>query len=293
MRKLGLRIVLLPLLLLALPAAAQGLFWQVDKGQDTSRPSYLLGTIHSEDPRVTRLSPAVSKALEASTTFIMEVDLDGSAAMAMLQAMRLPPGQRLEALIGTPRYEKVLPLMTPRGMPDAVLQTMQPWVVFTTLSTPPQETGLFMDAVLQARAARLGKPVVGLETVQEQLAVFTELTLAEQKALIDEALAEAGNLEQELEKLLQAYVAGDLDRIHRIGQEDLHMSDPALEDKLVHGLLQARNTRMLERAQPYLQRGGAFIAVGALHLPGDDGLIALLRQAGYRLTPIQPPVRQP
>ena len=82
-------------------------------------------------------------------------------------------------------------------------------------------------------------------------------------------------------ELKQAYLARDLPRLLELGRQDLEKPDPALAEYLLDRLVDGRNWLMLERVQPYLRKGGTFVAVGALHLPGPDGLLQLLQARGF------------
>jgi len=86
------------------------------------------------------------------------------------------------------------------------------------------------------------------------------------------------------EDLTRAYLDRDLERLLRIGYESL---DPrGMTEGFADRLINERNVRMIDRLQPLLRRGKVFIAVGALHLPGDGGILALLEGRGYRVTPL-------
>ena len=137
--------------------------------------------------------------------------------------------------------------------------------------------------MLQSRASAAGTPVHGLETIEEQVGVFAGLPEADQVALLDAALALNAEVDRLYEDMKRAYLAGDLDALQQIAEEQQATSDPALEARLEDRLIGSRNRRMAERLTVHLTRGGAFVAVGALHLSGDAGVLHLLEQQGYRV----------
>jgi hypothetical protein len=151
------------------------------------------------------------------------------------------------------------------------------------LSMPPPRTGEFLDLVLQARATRQNLPVSGLETVAEHLAIFDGLPLPQQIALLEDTVRLQADLDKEFEALHQAWLARDLAAIVAISEKN-KPSDVRLYNEVMDRLLDQRNRRMAKRMAPMLRQGGAFIAVGAAHLPGEIGLLRLLEKAGYRVT---------
>jgi uncharacterized protein YbaP (TraB family) len=154
-----------------------------------------------------------------------------------------------------------------------------------TLSVPPPETGLFMDFSLSLRASGSGVKVIGLETLDQQLAFLEGMDLEQQLRMLDHAIEEVHKVRDLHDQMLERYLANDLVALQRQAMDQLEDLDDDVRVTFVREGIEARNRRMLENMLPQLTQGGAFIAVGALHLPGDAGLLALLRQAGYALQP--------
>ncbi|MFP5506319.1 MAG: TraB/GumN family protein, partial [Gammaproteobacteria bacterium] len=149
---------------------------------------------------------------------------------------------------------------------------------------PKSATGLFLDRVLYLEALAKGKPVTGLETAEEQMAVFTALSDEAQTRLLEDALRQLPELDELHARMRAAYVRRDLQALIDISEASLRDSDPELAAYFNEQVIVARNRRMVERMQADLKRGNAFIAVGALHLPGEEGILALLRRQGYRVS---------
>lgn len=261
----------------------RGLLWRVESSGRA--PSYLFGTIHSSDPRVLALPTPVKQAFERSASFTMEMVTDGSALVAMAETMFLGDGQTLKQLTGEALYAEIRDALAARGLPDFGLEKQKPWVVLMTLSTPPSRGGMFLDLALQLQATMAGKPVHGLESMGEQLAVFDELPVEDQVALLRETVKAQRESEAQLEALTRAYLTRDLAELMAT-VERFRPGDARLYNTLMQRLLDDRNRRMAERMEARLAEGDAFIAVGAAHLPGRDGLLALLASRGYRLTAV-------
>lgn len=267
----------------------RALFWAIESEQ--GHAGHLLGTIHSEDPRVLDFSEPFLDALRRNSHFAMELVPNLPTLAALTVAMQLPPETDLAALVGDRRFEAVTQALTRYGIPRGQVARMKPWAAMMTLSVPPPETGFFMDFSLSLRASGEGLKVIGLETLDEQLQFLEDMPLRQQLSLLDLALAEADQVQAVHDRMVDVYLTGDLHALLEETEEQLS----ALEEEsrqlfLTQGIV-ARNVRMLERLLEGLSEGTVFVAVGALHLPGEEGLIALLRSKGYRLTPMPSPFR--
>ncbi|GAB4352896.1 MAG: TraB/GumN family protein [Gammaproteobacteria bacterium] len=265
-------------------AGERGLLWRIEK--EGIPPSYLFGTIHSDDPRVNRLPEPVRRALDGAKSFTMEVLLDEAALAQLMVLSVLPPGQSLADLLGETLYRKTVEAMARHGYPEAAVERLKPWVVLTTLSTPRPQGGEILDLALFTRADSMGKPVYGLESVAEQVTILDRLPMEEQIAALRDTLAHIEELESIFDKLYRAYLDRDLDRLVALSDEHLYMGSREAGETLMEQLVDVRNRRMAERMQPRLEEGGAFVAVGALHLPGEQGLIQLLRERGWKVTAV-------
>jgi uncharacterized protein YbaP (TraB family) len=261
----------------------RGLLWRIES--PGRAPSHLFGTIHSTDPRVLALPAPVKEAFDRSSSFTMEMVTDGPALVAMAEKMYLGPGETLNQLTGEALYGEIRDAYAARGLPEHGLEKQKPWVVFLTLSMPPSRGTMFLDLALQLQATFAGKAVHGLESMGEQLGVFDGLSTKDQVALLREAVRAQREAEAQLEALTRAYLARDLAQLMTT-MEKYRPDDARLYNTLMPRLLDDRNRRMSERMEPRLAEGNAFIAVGAAHLPGPDGLLALLARRGYRLTAV-------
>jgi uncharacterized protein YbaP (TraB family) len=258
---------------------AHGLLWEI--GRKDSAPSYLFGTMHSEDPGIISLAPAVERAFTESRQVILEVNMDADALVAGSAAMMMTDGRQLSGIIGKDLFEQTATALQARGIPEVVTEHMKPWAAATALSMPVPVTGQVLDMVLYQRARQAGKPLHGLETIAEQLEVFDGLPLDDQVALLRDAVEQVAGIDAMQAELLAAYKRQDLAAMMAINEAAMATGDQRLAREFQRRLILDRNHRMAERMEPWLKQGGAFVAVGALHLPGEQGLISLLRQQGY------------
>lgn len=262
----------------------EGLLWRIESpGDQQGPPTYLFGTIHVSDPRVVSLPAPVQAALDASAEFIMEATFDPPSVSAFAAAMTLPDGQRLEDIIGPALYARSRELLAGFSVPGDAVQRLRPWAAFMTLNQPRGDDGLPLDLVLMQRASAAGKPVHGIETLHEQAQVFAAFSEADQVVMLRDTVCNFDRIQADVGRLRSHYLRRDLGAIVRM-TEEYDGSDPQLSERMLKALIDDRNARMAERLRPWLRQGGAFIAVGALHLPGEQGLLALLRNQGMRLT---------
>ena len=261
----------------------RGLLWKI--GTDSPRPSYVFGTIHSADPRVVRLPPAVQAAFDESEHFCLELVLDARASSVLAQRMVLAQGQSLREVLGGPLFDATVPVMAQRGVPEHALLRLKPWAVVMLLSGPRHKTGQVLDLSLYEIARQQGKSICGLETVEEQVAVFDTAPVEEQVILLRDSVTRYAEQSALLPRLIERYLARDLAGLVSLSQES-GPTDAAVK-RVVYGFMQRllaqRNPRLLERMDAPIRDGGAFIAVGALHLPGEQGVLRLLHQHGYTL----------
>lgn len=263
---------------------SQGLLWKIERSGQA--PSYVFGTVHSEDPRVMNLAKPVQNAFDGAKAFVMEAVIDAEAIQAMTRAMLFSDGRALKDVVSANTYGKAVSALQDYGLPEAAVQLMQPWALAITLSTPKPKTGLVLDLSLMQQATAQGKQTAGLESVDEQVGIFAKLPMREQVIMLEDTLQQLGSLEKVLASMHNAYLARDLARLERISAEQLALGNRALGEKLMRQLLDERNTRMVSRMEPYLKSGQAFIAIGALHLPGKVGVLNLLANKGYRVSAV-------
>ncbi len=269
------------LLLVAAPPAFGQVLWSVTSADE--RVNWVLGTVHSEDPRLLDFPPELLEVLAAAERMALELVPDSSMLETLNQAMHFRE-PRLRELLPAELYTQVVKLIDEHyGVGEPALARMRPWAVAMTLSLPPPETGLFMDLALSFRFAGQGRPVMALETLEEQLAFLQGLEEDAQIQLIEQAVAEHAAMPAVFDRLIRTYLSGDLEALEQLSAEQLSVLDPAIIEHFHQVGLVERNQVMLERAMPYLEAGGLLIAVGALHLPGEHGLLRLLEDAGFTI----------
>jgi uncharacterized protein YbaP (TraB family) len=269
------------------PAAERyehGLLWRIEGA--SAPASHVFGTVHLADPRVTSLPPAVARALDQARSLTLEAGIDSADILALAGRMVFNDGRDLPGVAGAELFNRAAKLTAGFGLPEPMLRLFRPWAVAVLLSVPPQDPSNVLDLVLERRAAEQGKPIHQLESMDEQIAVLEGLSQEDQVALLKQAVDEYGDMPRQIGRVVDAYLARDLVGLWRVSQESAGTGEEErrLNEVFTRRLLYERNVRMAERAEPRLREGGAFIAVGALHLYGGSGVLALLERRGWRVT---------
>jgi len=268
------------------PASVQqtGILWQIEKAG--VRPSYILGTVHSDDSRVINYPDIIRQKLRQADSFVAELMLDKLSLQEANRLMLLPAGQKLESLIGRQRYQVCVKLLARYGIPSHLVERMKPWAVMVTLSMPRSRSGVVLDLRLYQQAERQAKRRYGLETSREQVAIFETFSLPHQLVMLDDAIKGFHRLAAQFDDLLHYYLQGDLTGLLAFSEKHMLQGNSLLARQFRQRALLDRNYRMVRRMKPRLMEGNSFIAVGALHLPGDEGILRLLEREGYTVTPV-------
>lgn len=262
---------------------SESVFWRIDKPNIPA--SFILGTLHSQDRQATHPSPQARLRLAQSERLLIEVEPGPQSNATYLKAMFQRDGQSLEDALPKPLYKRLSRIATDYGLPPEQLPQLKPWAAFSYIGRPKPVNGPTLDQVIYEMAVQMGKSVVGLETMAELIASLNSISHADQITILKDSICNHARIVRQSKTLLEMYVAGDLAAMVAFNNQPHH--DEAVFDRFMQAVLYDRNQRLFERMQPYLERGGNFIALGALHLPEEKGLLALIEAAGYHVTPLE------
>lgn len=276
-------------LLLPLNAFADPAFYRISKG---SEQHWLLGSIHAGKPSLYPLPDPVERAWQQSRALVMEVDMT-HISQAQWQEMRaitrLVDGKTLKDHLPIDLYRRTLIAAGQNGLTESMLAPLRPWFAAITLTQAALERtgyrGEFgVDQHFARRANDGGKPIVGLETLLEQLGYLASVG-DNQTLMLESTLDELPELKTGFDGVMKAWQEGDQATLINLLKEE--MAPPKLQAWLEQTLLAERNRNWVKK-WPDLPNE-SFIVVGALHLYGEQGLLALLEQQGWRITPLTEP----
>lgn len=262
---------------------AKGLLWKVER--PGTAPSHIFGTIHLDDPRVTNVPSTVLRPLAEAKNYLGEVVLDPRSTAYYTQSMYFGGQRNLRHVLDEALFAETIRQLVEHGIPRGAAERLKPWAAFTILGRPRPRGGQTLDVLLQDTADLQRIPIHGLETIEELVATLDGIPMSDQIAILKDTVCNRSLIDAETAELTARYLDRDLAAMLAISRR-YDPDDQAQYEAFMKRLLTDRNKRMLERMEPYLAAGGAFIAVGALHLPGDDGLLELLEARGYRVSPV-------
>jgi uncharacterized protein YbaP (TraB family) len=264
-------------------SAANNFLWKATKGQGSL---YLVGSVHLLTKDYYPLSPALELAFRDSDLLVEEVDMGEMIStenqLQMVMTGMLPAGQSLDKVVSPATLAAVNRRIETLGMPVEPLKRLKPWLLSLTLLTLEwQKAGFEADLGLDKHFYDLARSdartVQGLETVAFQISRFDGMTMDEQDRLLAETLKELDTQQTAVTALADAWKAGDVPTVERLVLQDLR-SDPRVYQRM----LVDRNRDWLPKLEAlFARRGRAFVVVGAAHLVGPDGLLAMLRARGY------------
>ena len=260
--------------------AEQGLFWKVES--PTGKINYLFGTMHTDDNRVTNFSPAVDNALASVDEFMMETLAPNDRSVFMM------PDGDLKNMLTESELDKVYALAEFHVMHRDAATHMKPWLLAVVFDSPKPLTPFAQDNLLMTKSEDLGKEVIGIEDTKEHFGVMDSFSRDEQLTMLRAVLKRSPEQkERDFESLMAAYLAGDSNKVAALDEKITGgMLPPALWAKMRSKLLDERNVVMAQRITEEAKNKSVFVAVGASHLAGKGGLIARLKDAGYKLSPI-------
>jgi uncharacterized protein YbaP (TraB family) len=273
--------------LLALPSAALPL-WEL---QGRGGRVWLLGSVHFLRPADYPLPPAVDDAIAAARVIYLELDLDEPAGDTAATAAALatdPRGRDLRQLLGRSAWRDAQRRAGALGLDLESLLPYEPWYAALVISRLrllqlgfDGEHGVESYVVRAAGAS--GKEIRGLETLAGQLESLDGLPPRAQRRFLAGTLAEAAAMDDGIADLVSAWRVGDTDALAR-GLLD----GAVLEREVYQRVIVDRNRRFLATIRSLADAGpDSLVVVGALHLVGDDGIVAALKAEGYALRPVE------
>ncbi|GAB2763344.1 TraB/GumN family protein [Rhabdobacter roseus] len=263
------------------------LLWKISNGRGptTSTPSYLFGTIHLICPQDFSLSDTLKSCLKQTEQVALEIDMDDPGLMtAMAQGMLMRNDNKLSQLLPEPQYQHLHRFFKDSvGMNISTFDRAKPFMLMSilfnrVLACQPQSYEMALVGLAKQQQAE----VVGLETVAEQMAVFDSIPYEKQAYMLVQFIDSLPQARQEFGAMVKLYKQQDVAGLFNLTLESTFELEGQQET-----LLFARNRRWIPLMAQMMQAKPTFFAVGAAHLGGEEGVIALLRKQGYRVEPVR------
>ena len=266
----------------AVPEQQNALLWQIT-GNGLTKPSYLYGTIHMICPEDFSMSDTLKASFAKSEKIYLELDMDDPAMTMKTLQLAIMKDKSLSDLMSKEEYPRLDKFMKDSiGMPLMVFNKMKPFTLMSVLYTkvlpcmkPDSYEQSFMSMAQQQK-----KEVLGLEKLEDQFAVFDKIPDSAEVQMILQMINDFDGQRKEFAKMIEAYKKKDLDALSKMISASPDIA--GFEDLL----LVNRNKNWIPVMEKAMNAQRTFFAVGAGHLPGNDGVITLLKKAGYTVVPV-------
>ena len=258
------------------------LLWRIS-GKGTN-PSYLFGTIHIICAEDFSIGDSLKSAIDRSDRLFLEVDMDDPKMMMKTAQLSLLKDGSIRELAGKERFDRIERFMKDSvGIPTMLFNRMKPFALMSLMYSKIPGCGRTesYEQRLMEMAKKGKKEVVGLETVEEQFAIFDRIPDTTELRMVMDMIDDFGTQRRQFSEMSQLYRKRDLNGLGAMIQSSPDMA--GMEDVL----LWDRNKRWIPAMEKAMSSGPVLFAVGAGHLPGEEGVIRLLRKAGYRVEPVE------
>lgn len=268
--------------------AGHHLLWKVTGPRGTA---YLVGSIHFGTPDMYPLPAEMTRAYEASQALVVEVNLMALDRTQMTQIVAAKAlyrdGTTLSKVLTPQTWKELDQVLKKFGTSAQMVERQKPWFVSMTLtSLALRRFGFNEDLGIDNHFMKLAnnnKPIIGLETFQQQLDFLDGFSITEQEQMLKETFEDIDKGTEFLADTLRAWRTGDAQQVDELMNEELRNGGDA--DKHMYQVLVAdRNVAMVDKLERLLKRGGSyFVVLGAAHFVGKDGIVELLKAKGYQV----------
>ena len=262
-------------------AADNGLLWKLEA--PSGKVSYLLGTMHTDDQRVTEFSPKILEAFNQSEAFMMETLPPRDPSIFMMKQ------GTVSEMMTEKEFDQVRDLADFHSMHIEAAMHMKPWLLAVIFDLPKPKALYSMDELLMAKAEEQDKKIIGLEKMRDHFSVLDAVSMDDQMVMLRAVLKRSQkDKERDYEKLLKTYQSGDLKKIIDLDDKITGgMLPKAVWENMRVKLIDERNAGMAEGLVSVAKDQAVFAAVGASHLAGEGGILGRLRNAGFTVTSVK------
>jgi uncharacterized protein YbaP (TraB family) len=264
------------------------LLWKIER-KDMTEPSYLFGTIHMIPQEDFFLPSGLEEAFDKSDKVVFEIDLDDmsdmGAMMGLMSNLMMKNGMSLNKLLSPQEYKEVSDYFEEMGMPMFLLNNVKPMFLsmLAEMNMDPEAMGseevTSYEMELYDMANNDAKPVGGLETMAYQMSLFDSIPYEDQAEMLLDAVRGTDIESDMFDETVELYKHQDIEAmVSMVGESE--------EGEFEDALLNNRNRNWIPLMEKKMENGSVFFAVGAGHLGGEQGVIRLLRKAGFEVTPV-------
>lgn len=271
------------------------LLWKIS-GKGMKRPSYLYGTMHVLCAEDATVSDSLKFVIKNCDQIYFELDLDNFGELTgILKYVRMNDGTKLSELLTPEEYARVEAYFKKSNLPLSMFSRLKPYFISSLIgeqmmscddgdggnqSPFSQKNG--MEELIMRESKQYNKEIKGLETTEFQASIFDSIPYKKQAKDLVTYIDSIDSYRQTTKEMIDVYRRQDLEQMDSL----MNKSDPGMEDYM-DLLLYGRNRHWVAQMPALMKDNSILFAVGAGHLPGRQGVINLLRQQGYKVTPMQ------
>ncbi|QHI38852.1 hypothetical protein IMCC3317_42520 [Kordia antarctica] len=264
------------------PKLEKSLLWKIS-GKGLQKPSYLYGTIHLTCDY--NFTDKLKKAFDETDRLVLEIDMsDPKLQSEMMKLIFMEDGITIQSLLNEEDYKTLADFFKEQvGLDLKLFNTMKPLAITSTITSKMAvcDNGVAYDMEFMKVAKAQNEKIIGLETIADQMKVFDDIPYEDQlKDLVKMAKEGMEESKKGFDEMTRYYNAEDLDGLLKV------TLDQGLEADFQENLVDQRNRNWIPLIEKITAEAPTFIGVGALHLPGEQGVINLLRKQGYVVTPV-------
>ncbi len=274
-------------------AFEQGLFWKIEKNGEYV--GHIFGTLHMNDERIGVLHEKVNKVLDDSNSFAMEAFPSDhywnpyQGGQLIKHDMVLPKGETLDELVGKKIYAEIEKVLSGLGMERKFINTLRPWAAMRSFAVKAESNAVILDYALLERAAEQKKELFQVESIEEFIVTLQEMPLEAQVALLKFTVASYGEMRDIIDDMLDAYLKQDLKAMYNISTSFIpdEPENKQWRDIYLRHVIEIRNIVMEHYMRAPMRLKDTFIAVGAVHLYGEKGVLALMEKDGFTVSRVE------
>ncbi len=269
----------------------EGLFWKIEK--DGEYVGHIFGTLHMNDARIGKLHNKVNKVLDESKSFAMEAFPSDhywnpyQGGQLIKHDMVLPRGESLEDYVDTETFKRIQEVLVGTlGMKPELVKTLRPWAAMRSFAVRAETNDVILDYALLERAAEQRKELFQVESIEEFIVTLQEMPIEAQVALLEFTVASYDDMRNIINNMLDAYLKEDLKSMYEISTSFIPREPENEKWRQIYlrHVIEIRNIVMEHYMRKPMRLRDTFIAVGAVHLYGDKGVLALMEKDGYTVS---------
>ncbi|WP_162938178.1 TraB/GumN family protein [Kiloniella sp. EL199] len=265
--------------------------WKIE-GQGAEE-SYIYGTLNSSDRRIVDAGAYAHTLLRNADYLMVDILDDDAIKQKLFSVMLYNDNRRLRDLVSPETFEKIKVIGYEYGYLARQMNVLKPWAARVVFSSPPSEASRIslgirtLNQTFQDIANEQGIDIVPLQTIEEQLQIADALNEADQIALLDTLPAEIQTVEGIYQTRINNFLSQSSGALYQEVLDEISVLSPEAQAKYMESLVFNRNRQMVSRMEEALRKGNSLTVIDAIHLPGQQGVLKLLQDKGFTITPVK------